>query len=101
MDQSSAWLQCLMNIQDRRQFFIFDINQAKRFFRRIRAQSGNSSYRFAHVTNFLYGDDGLIFKYRAVVRLDTMVVKNVVASNHRQDPWNFERLGSVNVFDAR
>ena len=51
--------------------------------------------------HFLHGDDGLIFKYRTVVRLDAFVVEKIVARNHRHDAGNFECLGRIDRLDAR
>ena len=35
MDQSRAWLQCLVDIQNRRQLFVFDFDQSQRLFSRV------------------------------------------------------------------
>ena len=101
MDQSSAWLQSLMNIQDRRQLFVFDVDQTHRLISRVHVQRRYSRHRIAHVAHFFNCHNGLIFKYRAVVRFDAFVLEYVVACNHCQDSRNFERLGSVDMFDAR
>ena len=101
VNQSRSWLQCLVNIQNGRQLFVFHLDQTQRLFSRVHVQGRNRRHRIAHVPHFIHGDDGLIFKYRAVVRLDAFVVKNVIARNHRQHPRNFECLGSVDTLDAR
>ena len=71
--------------------------RSQRFFSRVHVQRRHSRHRITHVAHFLHGDDGLIFKYRTIVRLDAFVVENVIARNHRQDPGNFERFGSVDM----
>ena len=101
MDQSRTWLQCLVDIQNRRQLFVFHLDQSQRLFSRVHVQRRHSRHRITHVAHFLHGDDGLIFEYGTVVRLDAFVVENVIARNHRHDAGNFERLGSVDILDAR
>ena len=94
-------LQRLVNIQNRRQLFIVDFDQAQRFFRRIDGQGRNRCHRIADMAHFLHGDDRLIFEHRTVVRLDAFVVQNIVARQYRHDAGNFQRLGSIDALDAR
>src|SRR5262245_40466798 len=75
MDQSSAWLKCLMNIQYRWQFFVFDVDQTQRLFRRIRLQRRYRRDRISHMPHFFNCHDGLIFKDRAVVRFNACVLE--------------------------
>jgi hypothetical protein len=101
MNQRPSWLQCLVDIQNRRQLFVFYLDQTQRLFSRVHVQRRYSRHRITHVPHFLHCNDGLIFEYRAVVRLDAFVMKNVIPRNYRHNARNVERLGSVDLLDPR
>ena len=101
MHQSGVLLDRVLNIQHRRQLVVIYFNQLQRFLRRVDGQRRNGSHRITDVANLFDRNDRLIFEHRAVVGLDALIMKNVLARQYRYDAANFLRVRSIDAIDAR